>query len=68
MVSLSHKKVHYKHSKVIQDGIIINNPYSYCRATKDEKKKNTRELANPTYFKGIVGSLRYLTSIRPYIV
>ena len=32
------------------------------------KKESTRELVNPTYFKGIVGSLRYLTSTRPNIV
>ena len=28
------------------------------------KKEGTGELVNPTYFKGIVGSLRYLTFIR----
>ena len=32
------------------------------------KKEDTRELVNPTYFKGIVGSLHYLTSTRTYIV
>ena len=26
------------------------------------KKESTRDLVNPTYFKGIVGSLQYLTS------
>ena len=32
------------------------------------KKKGNEELVNPTYFKSIVGSLRYLTSTRPDIV
>ena len=32
------------------------------------KKEGTGELVNPTYFKGIVGSLRYLSSTRPNIV
>ncbi|CAM8958294.1 unnamed protein product [Rhodiola kirilowii] len=31
-------------------------------------KEGTGELVNPTYFKSIVGSLRYLTSTRPDIV
>ncbi|CAM8953635.1 unnamed protein product [Rhodiola kirilowii] len=31
-------------------------------------KEGTRELVNPTYFKSIAGSLRYLTSTRPNIV
>ena len=32
------------------------------------KKEGTGELVNPTYFKGIVGSLRYLTFTRSDIV
>ena len=32
------------------------------------KKKDIEELVNPIYFKDIVGSFRYLTSTRPYIV
>ena len=32
------------------------------------KNEDIGELVNPTYFKGIVGSLRYLSSTRPNIV
>ena len=32
------------------------------------KKEGTRELVSPTYFKGIIESLRYLTSTRLNIV
>ena len=32
------------------------------------KNEDIRELVNPTYFKGIVGGLHYLTSTRPNIV
>ena len=60
------KEVCHRHSNTIQDEIFITNLYSYCRASRNEKVGNG-ELEHFTYFKGIVGSLRYLTFTRPNI-